>query len=157
MMFYFFFSLQKMIQQTEKIAFWFDEYHEYLFQFAYSKVKDRELAKDLVQDTFVSAQQSPVSFQEKSSPQTWLVSILKNKIIDFWRKEKRQQTTPESKFFINENEKGAGRWLIEKAPHQSIASHDTVIEEQERQQDLEACLENLPAQWNAVVQAKYFL
>lgn len=143
--------------QKDIVTTWFDEHNDYLFQFAHTKLLDRELAKDLVQDTFVAAFQAIDSFKGESSPRTWLASILKNKITDYWRKEKREQTKSESQFFKGDNEKGAGSWLSDKAPVQSIAAHDVYIEEQERQSDLEACLQGLPSQWNAIVVAKFLL
>jgi RNA polymerase sigma-70 factor (TIGR02943 family) len=50
------------------------------------RVSDRDLAQDLVQDTFFSALKAKDNFEGKASEKTWLVSILKNKIIDYYRK-----------------------------------------------------------------------
>ncbi len=49
------------------------------------RVNDVDLAKDLVQETFISGLKSIDKFEGKSSVKTWLVAILKRKIIDHWR------------------------------------------------------------------------
>lgn len=67
-------------------ATWPDLYGNYLVTFAYMRVSDRDLAQDLVQDTFFSALKAKDNFEGKASEKTWLVSILKNKIIDYYRK-----------------------------------------------------------------------
>ena len=67
-------------------ATWPDLYGTYLVTFAYMRVSDKDLAQDLVQDTFFSALKAKDNFEGKASEKTWLVSILKNKIIDYYRK-----------------------------------------------------------------------
>jgi RNA polymerase sigma-70 factor (ECF subfamily) len=68
---------------------WVDRYANALFHFARARVKDMTAAEDLVQDTFVAAVQSQERFKGKSSEKTWLFSILKHKIIDHYRKQKK--------------------------------------------------------------------
>ena len=65
---------------------WIDLYSDYLFNFTISRVNDRDLAKDLVQDTFFAGLKSMKNFKGQASERTWLVSILKRKIIDYYRK-----------------------------------------------------------------------
>ena len=67
---------------------WVDHYGDALFHFALARVNDREAAEDLVQDTFVSAMKSREHFQGRSSEKTWLIGILKHKVIDHYRKDR---------------------------------------------------------------------
>lgn len=67
---------------------WVDNYGDALFHFAKARVKDRNVAEDLVQETFLAAVQSMDRYQGKSSEKTWLFGILKHKIIDYYRKKK---------------------------------------------------------------------
>ena len=67
---------------------WVDKYGDALLRFAAARVKDRHIAEDLVQDTFLAAVQSKERYQGRSSEKTWLFSILKHKIIDHYRKKK---------------------------------------------------------------------
>jgi len=69
-------------------AAWVDKYGNALFHFALARVKDREIAEDLVQETFLAAVKAKDRFQGKSTEKTWLLGILKHKVIDHYRKKK---------------------------------------------------------------------
>ncbi|MFH1215056.1 MAG: RNA polymerase sigma factor, partial [Pseudomonadota bacterium] len=64
---------------------WVDLHGDALFRYAYSRTMNRHLAEDLVQETFLAALVSLKTFRGDSSLKTWLVSILKNKILDYYR------------------------------------------------------------------------
>jgi RNA polymerase sigma-70 factor (ECF subfamily) len=51
---------------------------------AFFKTSSKEIAEDLVQDTFLAAFHKIDSFEGKSQPKTWLFS-LNNKVIDYYR------------------------------------------------------------------------
>ncbi len=82
-----------LITKKSKVnpALWLDLYSDYLFSYALSRVHNKEVAEDMVQDTFLSAIKSKNSFQQKSTERTWLTSILKNKIIDYYKKKSTQK------------------------------------------------------------------
>jgi RNA polymerase sigma factor (sigma-70 family) len=65
---------------------WIDNYADYLFNYAVVRVNDSDLAKDLVQETFFAGLKSAKNFEGKATERTWLVSILKRKVIDHYRK-----------------------------------------------------------------------
>jgi len=67
---------------------WVDEYGDALFGFALARVKDRETAEDIVQETFLAAVKGLERFKGRSSIKTWLFGILKHKLIDHYRKNK---------------------------------------------------------------------
>jgi RNA polymerase sigma-70 factor (ECF subfamily) len=77
-------------EQAPNPAIWLDDHGDYLFRYALVRLQDRELAEDLVQETFVAALQAWEGFQARSSVRTWLVGILKHKIIDHFRKSNRE-------------------------------------------------------------------
>ncbi|WP_435413719.1 RNA polymerase sigma factor, partial [Psychroserpens mesophilus] len=64
---------------------WINLYSDYLFNYTITRVNDSEIAKDLVQDTFVAGLKSMKNFKGEASERTWLISILKRKIIDHYR------------------------------------------------------------------------
>ena len=76
-----------------------EEHSDYLLNFAMSKLRDIDLSKDLVQDTFLSAITKIDTFENRSNIRTWLTSILNRKIIDHWRKAETRYTDPISSFF----------------------------------------------------------
>jgi RNA polymerase sigma-70 factor (ECF subfamily) len=71
---------------------WVGHYGDYLYNFAVGQVRDRTLAEDLVQDTFLAALKARERFAGTSSERTWLVGILRHKIIDQLRHRQRWQT-----------------------------------------------------------------
>jgi DNA-directed RNA polymerase specialized sigma24 family protein len=50
------------------------------------RVRVPEVAEDLVQETLLAAVRSREKFGGRSSERSWLVGILKNKIVDYYRK-----------------------------------------------------------------------
>lgn len=74
------------MQKNINAGRWMKEYVDQLYRFAYSRTQNGALSEDLVQDTFFSALKSSDKFKGNSSERTWLYSILKNKIIDHYRK-----------------------------------------------------------------------
>jgi RNA polymerase sigma-70 factor (ECF subfamily) len=70
---------------------WVDQYGDYLYRYALSRVRDPANAEDLVQETFVAALHTRQTFQGRSSEKTWLTAILKHKIMDHFRKQSREQ------------------------------------------------------------------
>lgn len=90
---------------------WVKEYGDMLYRFAYVRVNDRIVAEDLVQDTFVSALKGYDSFEQRSSEKSWLFSILKHKIIDYYRAKGRNQVdTIESEDVIDSLFDNSGHW-----------------------------------------------
>lgn len=64
-----------------------------LFGYAILRVRDREIAEDLVQDCLLGAYEARDRFTGESAERTWLVGILKHKIIDFLRARVRRGDT----------------------------------------------------------------
>lgn len=74
---------------SEDVSRWLDDHGTVLYRYAYVRVRNRELAEDLVQDTLLSAVRAVQNFRADSSVRTWLIGILKNKIIDHLRQARR--------------------------------------------------------------------
>jgi RNA polymerase sigma-70 factor (ECF subfamily) len=87
-------SLTKGLQTSMAAApklnadLWVDEYGDALFHFALARVRDKDIAEDLVQETFLAAVKAQAGFKGRSSEKTWLFGILKHKVIDHYRKNK---------------------------------------------------------------------
>ncbi len=65
---------------------WIDNYADYLYNYAYFRVHNKDVSQDIVQETFISALKAKESFRGDSSELTWLLAILKRKVIDHFRK-----------------------------------------------------------------------
>lgn len=117
-----------------------------------TKLNDVDLAKDLVQETLLSAISKLDTFENRSSVRTWLTSILNRKIIDYWRKAETKYTDPISSFFQTETSKT--HWLPEK----HLGDEPSILEKMERAETLDElieCLEKLPGQWKGILSSKY--
>ncbi|AOY60530.1 RpoD: RNA polymerase sigma70 factor [Desulfococcus multivorans] len=69
---------------------WVDQYGDALYRFAVARVKDPSIAEELVQEALVSALGSRKSYKGMSSRKTWLTAILKYKIVDHFRRSRRE-------------------------------------------------------------------
>lgn len=54
----------------------------YLFRYALGRLRDRDLAEDVVQETLTAALQGLARYQARSALRTWLTAILRHKIAD---------------------------------------------------------------------------
>lgn len=63
-----------------------------LKRFANARLRDTELAEDVVQETFVAAMASKADFEGRSKLRTWLTAILQNKIMDHLRAAHRARS-----------------------------------------------------------------
>jgi RNA polymerase sigma-70 factor (TIGR02943 family) len=66
------------------------EHRAYLLRFARLQLRNDAWAEDAVSDTLLAALTKPQSFGNRSQLRTWLVGILKHKIIDILRQRKRE-------------------------------------------------------------------
>ena len=68
-----------------ELSRWMDDYGDRLVRLAYGVLKDRYLAQDAVQDTFVKAYRSRDAFRGECSEKTYLIGILMNTCRDCLR------------------------------------------------------------------------
>jgi len=139
------------MSQTLKIdtSTWVDEYADMLFNYTVVRVNDHELAKDLVQETFVSGLKSLENFEGKSTVKTWLFSILKRKIIDHWRKQESRKTKPFS--FFNASGLKKGGFMEGYEPQGKLPEIEEEIENSELREALFGCIGALPTKWKGIV------
>ena len=78
---------------------WVDDHGECLYRYALVRVRKPEVAEDLVQETFLAAVRGYEKFGGRSSERSWLVGILKNKIVDHFRKVGRETSFTDMNFF----------------------------------------------------------
>lgn len=67
------------------------EHGNILFKYAMARVRNREVAEDLVQEALLAGLKSAGSFKGGSTERTWLVGILKHKVLDHLRKAGRER------------------------------------------------------------------
>jgi RNA polymerase sigma-70 factor (ECF subfamily) len=91
-------------------------HRSYLLRYAMLQLRDPHLAEDAVQETLVAAIESRSKFSEQSSLRTWLVGILKHKILDMLRRQARE---PQLNVAEGEDEDDLIASLFEKDGHWS--------------------------------------
>lgn len=69
---------------------WLKDHGDALYRYAFSRIRDAALSEDLVQETLVAAYQGRHGFSGRSAERTWLIGILKNKLVDYLRKHARE-------------------------------------------------------------------
>jgi RNA polymerase sigma-70 factor (ECF subfamily) len=132
-------------------AVWVDEYGDYLFRYALSYVRDKQVAEDLVQETFVAALQFHDTFCGRSSEKTWLIGILKHKAIDYYRRNRMNNQLSDledvragiSRGFL-QGGKWANYWNTVLSPKDWRMDPSQSSEQNEFWTILEACLSKLP-------------
>ncbi|HEY7674535.1 MAG TPA: sigma-70 family RNA polymerase sigma factor [Burkholderiales bacterium] len=117
----------------------------YLMRFALSRLRDRSAAEDAVQEALLAAIQGAERFTGQSSVRTWLVGILKHKIIDNLRKSSRERPSePASDASVEDLEVffGSDGHFVE--PPGEWESPEKALEERRFFEALERCLQGLP-------------
>ncbi len=149
-------------KNTLQPAQWLSQYGDYLYSYAVLKVGNTTTAEDLVQDTFVSAIRGRDSFKGDSSEKTWLVAILKNKIIDYYRKkdvlknadEYLSETDAEfTQHFFDSSE--GNHWLRDAAPQSWTPSADAQLDSKEFNEILQACIHKMPSRLVPIFLSKF--
>ena len=152
----------KVIKEDTKIIFenWVDQFSDDLYSWALYKTSSKEIAEDLVQDTFMAAYAKIDGFKGDSQPKTWLFSILNNKIIDFYRKNAKVK---KHEFRLSEK---AGFQLSDdlfnEANNWKSREIDPIWDEEQELLDnpdfngvLSNCIDNLPSKWKTAITSKY--
>lgn len=135
-------------------AQWVDRYSDELYSFALSRVNDSDLAKDLVQDTFLSGLNNLSGFRGESAEKTWLYSILKNKIIDHYRKKKNTQSIENTMVAENYFFEESGHWSDNKPKNDWEAKNTDTINSDEFLSVLQQCKKKMTELQQAVFTLK---
>jgi len=125
---------------------WLRDFGDYLYRYALLQLKDAGAAEDAVQDALMSAYRARDQFQGKSAVKTWLMTILRNKVIDIIRKRQRDmlvmtesvEDDPAVKASFNK----AGLWS--KWLNSWGSNPETMLEQKDFMLQLGDCLNKLP-------------
>jgi len=123
---------------------WVDRYADYLFNYAVIRVGDEDLARDLVQETFIAGLKSAPNFKGRAAERTWLVAILKRKIIDHYRKSNTEKGKAEVRMSFNASSEQEGDWLEARAADPESVRENDEIENEELGLAIQQCISRLP-------------
>ncbi|HMP77633.1 MAG TPA: sigma-70 family RNA polymerase sigma factor [Kiritimatiellia bacterium] len=129
---------------------WVELYADYLYRFAIVRVRDHHTARDLVQDTLLAGLKARDRYQGAAAERTWLTGILKNKIVDYYRRGRREallgdlvDDTADSPLAFNER----GHWQSgPTTPKEWSEEQVAHMDRPEFWRRFEDCAEKLPEQ-----------
>lgn len=95
---------------------WVEEHGDILFRFALARVRNTHVAEELVQETFLGALRAKDTYSGRASEQTWLVAILRHKIVDYFRRHAREapvqgEVNEADDSALNRVFDGTGHWI----------------------------------------------
>ncbi|MDQ7016672.1 MAG: sigma-70 family RNA polymerase sigma factor [Gammaproteobacteria bacterium] len=120
-----------------------------LYAYAYAHLHDQHHAEDMLQETLLAALKGARHFQQRSSVRTWLIGILKHKIMDEFRRRSREVVSDDSAEAVWERAEAQrvteqfdaqGRWNL---PSVDYSDAEQALSQQQFWQLIEACLEGL--------------
>lgn len=129
---------------------WVERYGDTLFRFALLRVRDPDVAQDLVQETLVAALGSRHRFAGRSAERSWLVGILKHKIFDHFRQRGKEALADDSRVIEEAGEDEAtfdqdGHWKSHLlGPGRWPGDPSLLIEQKEFWRVLKQALSELP-------------
>lgn len=125
------------------------QHRTYLLRYAKLQLRNDAWAEDAVSEVFIAALEKPEAFEGRSQLKTWLVGILKFKILDKFRQNTREVALSESD---DSSDSDALEGLLFKAdghfatPLNEWSDPVSQLNRQEFFVVLETCMEKLPAQ-----------
>jgi len=126
-------------------ASWNTQHREYLIRFALQRVSDYGIAEDMVQEAFMSAWNARKRFRGDCTERTWLSGILRNKIIDHYRKTGRRPSILSTDLDGSASDEMDQTTWMERQPDSKTNDQPiAATERSEFMRDLESAVTKLP-------------
>jgi RNA polymerase sigma-70 factor (TIGR02943 family) len=122
---------------------WNLDHREALLRFGLQRISDYGTAEDLVQETLLSAWNARRQFRGECSERTWLTGILRNKIVDHYRRSARRPAILATDLESEARTEG-GTWIERQADERRSPGPVAALERREFMRDLESALALLP-------------
>jgi RNA polymerase sigma-70 factor (ECF subfamily) len=126
----------------------YNAYFDRLYSLVFNQVdRNRSVAEDIVQETFLAAIESSKKFQGRSSLYTWLCSIAYHKVADHYRRQARERKHMVSGVDVDAVDvtDGSGKQ----------SQPESLIESAETRQVVNQALAKLPWDYRQVLVLKY--
>ena len=128
---------------TNAFAVLVERYKDMVFTLSLKMLKDREEAEEVSQDTFLKIYKSLSKFNGESKFSTWIYKVAFNTCLDRLKKNKRSQPVAAMDAFTEQE-------AI------SLTNVLDSIEERERKQMIQDCLDGLPGEDSFLLTLYYF-
>lgn len=141
-------------KEKDEIRKWVESYSKDLLSWAYYQTQSKEIAEDIVQECFLIALSKITDFKRESTPKTWLMGILNNKIKEYYRNKLKMSfidTDIPSDYFIENSE-----WNPNKAPT-DWGSTEHLLDDPLFKKIMNQCMKNIPSNWRQCIIMKYIM
>lgn len=150
--------MEKIISKEIDVTEWVNTYSDELYRYAYSKTGNSHASEDLVQDAFLGALQGAKDGKMVENHRAWLFSILRNKVVDYYRRIEREQKHQEGTYSPEEMDRNLhfnsmGMWHRSERPGDWGDTED-LTKDKDFNAVLDACLTKLPEHYQNVVRLK---
>ncbi|PWB23904.1 RNA polymerase sigma factor [Flavobacterium sp. HTF] len=136
--------IDKVLQgETNAFAVLVDRYKDMIFTLGLKMVKNREEAEEVAQDTFIKIYNSLTKFKGESKFSTWIYKIAYNTCLDRLKKSKKDDLNISIDEFSSHFIKTMDNAL-------------SALEDKERKQAIQNCLNLLPREDNFLLTLFYF-
>jgi RNA polymerase sigma-70 factor (ECF subfamily) len=125
--------------ETEAFARLYDEFADKLYRFIFFRVGHKEVAEDILADTFIKAWQKISQVNSSEALSGWLYQISRNNIIDYYRVKKESVPLEDVEDFLED--------LVNPVDTISLSLD---------QANLLKFVKELPAEQQAVIKYKFF-
>jgi RNA polymerase sigma-70 factor (ECF subfamily) len=125
---------------------WIDDHGDALFRFALARVRNSDVAEDLVQETLLAALQGTYRESGPTAERNWMIGIIKHKIVDYFRRTVREPLREfEDNRSADEDFLPDGHWKPAVAAIGGWPEKpDGLLERKQFWEVLATCLEKLP-------------
>jgi len=129
---------------------WVELYGDFLYRYALIRVRNPDVAEDLVQETLLAAIKSKGSYTGQSSEGGWLTGIMRHKIMDHFRRLNRDRVAVPAEDELPDELKSRfdefGHWKSKGAgPTDWGSDAATLMERKEFMVAFKKCLAKLPS------------
>ncbi len=145
----------KKTDASDTIKSWVSLYSDYMYSLAFFKTSNKEVAEDLVQETFISAFKAFDTFENRSNAKTWLTSILFNKIAEHFRKV--YKTDSKNVVSLDHFFDKSDSWKAEQRPADwQLTDEENLLDNLSFKKILADCIEKLPDKWRSSIIMKFY-
>src|SRR5690242_7882040 len=122
------------------LAALYDRFGGVAYRLAYRILRDQVLAQDAVQDAFLAAWRTALSYDPaRGKASTWLLTLVHRRAVDLVRREDRRRGEP-----------------LETAPAAGTASVDETAEVREQRRAVQTALAQLPPDQREALELAYY-
>ncbi len=120
---------------------WVQAHGDALYRYALLRVRRPEVAEDLVQETLLAAMHAKGRFEGQSAERTWLIGILRNKLMDRLRARSRGAEDADQSDWLEDFFDEKGNWR--RPPHRRVIGTEGLLEQEEFWEVFDRCLDEL--------------